>query len=206
MAYSSFTKLKKVIQRFGISVEREDLFSKNDITPIQPSEWLKQSIELGYLMGYESEKERSERLVSPILAELTRLNQRQITIYSGHDLEVDKALGLNGETDYLMVLGKKPLDYITTPLFSVVEAKRQDMEHGTAQCTAQMIGAVRYNEADGVVLPYIYGATTDGEKWRFLRFKDNTLRIHERIFYLDDLPNLLGFIQHLIEDCKKMTI
>jgi hypothetical protein len=206
MAYSSFTKLTKVIQRFGISVEREDLFAKEDITLIQPTDWLKRSIEVGYLMGYESEKERSERLLSPILAELTVLNDRQITIYSGHDLEVDKGLGLNGETDYLMVIGKKPIDFISRPLFSVVEAKRQDMEHGTAQCAAQMIGAVRFNDLDGIQLPHIYGATTDGEKWRFMRLKDNTLRIHERIFYLEDLPLLLGVLQYLITDCKKMTI
>ena len=202
MAYSNFTKLKKVKTLFGISVESENLFDMEGVKPIEPSEWLKETISFGYDLGYETEKERSERLVSPILTELNRINKRQITVYSGRELEVDKALGLNGETDYLLALGKKPIDFIATPLFSVVEAKKQDMEHGTAQCAAQMIGATRYNIADGVDLPYIYGATTDGEKWRFLRLKDNMLRIHERVFYLDDLPNLLGMMQAIIEDCQ----
>ena len=206
MAYSNFTKLKKVKTLFGISVESENLFDMAGVKPIEPSEWLKETISFGYDLGYETEKERSERLVSPILTELNRINKRQVTVYSGRELEVDKELGLNGETDYLLALGKKPIDFIATPLFSVVEAKRQDMEHGTAQCAAQMIGATRYNIADGLDLPYIYGATTDGEKWRFLRLKDNTLRIHERIFYLDDLPNLLGMMQHIILDCQSFKV
>jgi hypothetical protein len=206
MAYSSFTKLKKVVNLFSIKVESENLFENEAIKPIPPSEWLKETIEKGMLMGYESEKERSERLVSPILAELLFLNERQITIYSGHDLDVDKSIGLNGETDYLFTLGKKPISLIAAPLFSVVEAKRQDMEHGMAQCTAQMIGVIRYNEMDKIILPHIYGATTDGDKWQFLRLKDNTLRIHERIFYLSDLPNLLGMFQLLIQDCRQFKI
>lgn len=205
MAYSSFTKLKKVIKHFDINVESDSLFSKSDLKPIEPSEWLKISIQRGYEMGFESEKERSERLVHPILSELSTINNRQITVYSGHDLDVDKDNGLNGETDYLIVLGKKVIDFISTPLISVVEAKRQDMEHGTAQCTAQMIGATRYNKADGVDLPYIYGVTTDGEKWRFLRLKDNTLRIHEQLYYLSELPTLLSVLQFLIDDCKKIV-
>ena len=206
MAYSNFTKLKKVKTLFGISVESENLFDMESVKPIEPSEWLKETISFGYDLGYETEKERSERLVSPILTELNRINKRQVTVYSGRELEVDKELGLNGETDYLLALGKKPIDFIATPLFSVVEAKKQDMEHGTAQCAAQMIGATRYNIADGVDLPYLYGATTDGEKWRFLRLKDNMLRIHERVFYLDDLPNLLGMMQAIIKDCQTFKI
>lgn len=205
MAYSNFTKLKKIVQTFNIKVERENIFLNKDITLLPPSDWLTISVERGYKMGFESEKERSERLISPILTELSYINQEKITIYSGHDLDADKDKGLKGETDYLIALGKKALDFIATPILSVVEAKRQDMEHGTAQCVAQMIGAAKYNAADNIVLPYIYGATTDGEKWRFLQLTNNTLRIHEENYYTNNLPLLLGILQYFINDIKNNT-
>ena len=66
-----------------------------------------------------------------------------------------------------------------------------------------MIGAVRFNAFDKIELPYLYGATTDGDKWQFMRLKNNTLRMHERLFYLSDLPNLLGMFQLLIKDCRE---
>lgn len=205
MAYSNFTKLKKIVQTFNIKVERENIFLNKDITLLPPSDWLTISVERGYKMGFESEKERSERLISPILTELSYINQEKITIYSGHDLDADKDKGLKGETDYLIALGKKALDFIATPILSVVEAKRQDMEHGTAQCVAQMIGAAKYNAADNILLPYIYGATTDGEKWRFLQLTNNTLRIHEENYYTNNLPLLLGILQYFINDIKNNT-
>lgn len=205
MTYCKFTKLKKVVQTFNINVERENIFLTENITLLPPSDWLIMSVERGYKMGFESEKERSERLISPILTELSYINQGKITIYSGHDLDADKDKGLKGETDYLIALGKKALDFIATPILSVVEAKRQDMEHGTAQCVAQMIGAAKYNATDNIVLPYIYGTTTDGEKWRFLQLKNNTLRIHEENYYTNNLPLLLGILQYFIDDIKNNT-
>lgn len=105
-----------------------------------------------------------------------------------------------------MALGHKVIDFVSTPFFSIVEAKRQDMEYGTAQCTAQLIGAKKYNELDGIELPYLYGATTDGQKWRFMRFKDNVLTIHETYFSLDNLPVLLGVFSHLIDDCRTFNV
>jgi hypothetical protein len=206
MAYSSFNKLRKVVNLFNIQVEREYLFPKEALKRIEPSEWLKTTILYGEVLGYESEKERSERLVSPVFTELSLINDRKVTVYSGHFLDVDKTLGLNGETDYLLALGKKSVMLLESPLFSVVEAKRQDMEHGMAQCTAQMIGMVRFNAMDKIELPYIYGATTDGDKWQFLRLKDNTLRIDEQLFHISDLPNLLGMLQMMVDDCRQFKL
>jgi hypothetical protein len=122
----------------------------------------------------------------------------------GGKINIDKELA--GECDYLMALGHKVIDFVSTPFFSIVEAKRQDMEYGTAQCTAQLIGAKKYNELDGIELPYLYGATTDGQKWRFMRFKDNVLTIHETYFSLDNLPVLLGVFSHLIDDCRTFNV
>ena len=204
MAYSHYKNIKKVVEKFNIQVERGFIFSNENIKPIEPSEWLKQTIYRAEILGYYSEKERSERLVNPVLTELVGIYDGQITLYSGQELNIDK--DLTGECDYLLTLGRKVIDYVSTPLFSIVEAKRQDMEHGTAQCTAQMLGAIQYNKRDGIELPYLYGATTDGQKWRFLKFKNNLLTIHDSYFFLDNLPMLLGVLKHLVEDCKTFKI
>ena len=204
MAYSSYKNLKKVVEKFGIKTEPGYLFSAESIKLIEPSDWLKLSLKKANRLGFYSEKERSERLVHPVLAELVEIYDNQITLYSGPELKVNK--DLTGECDYMLTLGRKVIDYVSSPLFSIVEAKRQDMEHGTAQCAAQLIGAKMYNENDGIELPYLYGATTDGQKWRFLKFKDNVVTIHEDYYTLDNLPLLLGVLSHLVDDCKTFKI
>jgi hypothetical protein len=203
MAYSKFTDLKKVIQTFGLQAERTALFSKKP-TLIEPSTWLIETLEIAIeVLGIDSEKERSERLVHPVLAEIAKINKGEITIYSGHELNVDKSLGLNGECDYLLSLGKKVIQFIDTPVFSVVEAKKQDMELGISQSLAQLIGAQRYNQNDGKNITTLYGATTDGYKWQFIRLRDKQLSIDENTYLLSDLPILLGVLQSIIDDCKK---
>jgi hypothetical protein len=204
MAYSSFRNLKKLTDKYSIKVENQSLFNEPAIKMIEPSDWLKTSMEMADMMGFFSEKERSERLVHPVLAELVKINNAQITIYSGQELNVDKEL--TGECDYLMTLGHKVIDFISTPLFSVVEAKRQDIEHGTAQCTAQMLGAVKYNKLDGIELPYIYGATTDGQKWRFMKLENQTLTIHPTYYYSSNLSKLISVCAYLINDCRSFNI
>ena len=204
MAYSNYKNIKKVVEKFNLKVENELLFKEADIKKQEPSEWLKTSIKMADVLGFFSEKERSERLIHPVLAELVNLENAQLTIYSGQNLNIDK--DLTGECDYLMALGHKVIDYISTPLFSVVEAKRQDIEHGTAQCTAQMIGATRYNQLDGIELPYVYGSTTDGQKWRFMKLENQTLTIHPTYYYLSDLPKLIGVFRYLIADCQTFKI
>ena len=204
-SYSKYTDLKTVTEAFGLSLKRDSLFPKT-IEKIAPSVWLIESIRLAYKAGFDSEKERSERLVSPVLTALLAQNDDQLTIYSGHQLNVDKSKGLVGECDYLLSLGKKVIEVVQSPLFSVVEAKRQDMVWGTSQCTAQMVGANLYNQADGVHLPYLYGATTDGVEWRFMKLENNTLYIAEEIGSLENLPTLLGMLQFILEDCKKFEV
>ena len=54
-------------------------------------------------------------------------------------------------------------------MFTVVEAKKGDIESGFPQCIAQMIAAEMFNLKDGTVLSAIYGAVTTGDVWRFLK-------------------------------------
>jgi hypothetical protein len=206
MAYSNFNNLKKVKTLLGLEIIDDYFFSVNDIQSIEPSVWLLESIKRAKRQGYDSEKERSERIVWPILSELSNLNDLGLTIYSGHELNVDKALGLNGECDFLLTLGRKVIQMVQSPIFSVVEARRQDLAWGTAQCAAQMVGVSKFNESEGNKLPYLYGATTDGVKWNFLKLENNVLTVDKTDVLFGDIPKLLGILQFLLDDCKKFTI
>jgi len=80
MAYSDFTSLD-LIQKFGIKFNAEHLFP--NVSPIEPSDWLKESLVRGQDSGFGSEKSRSERLVSPVLLELSTNHSHDFSIYSG---------------------------------------------------------------------------------------------------------------------------
>ncbi len=202
MAYGSFRRIDKVIDKFGIDVKQADLFN-GEMKPIAPSPWLVTSLQKARRVGFMNEKERSERVVYPILSEVAEENDNQITIYSGRDLDVDASVGLNGECDFLMSLGQKPLVLIDTPVFSVVEAKKEDMQYGLAQCAAQMIGVQRYNKGKGKEIPAIYGVVTDANHWMFLKLEDFTLQIHNRTFNIFEIDIILGAFQCAFEDCRK---
>ena len=206
MAYSNFNNLKKVQNVLGLKLIKGELYDATTIQRVKPSDWLKESIVRAQEMGYNSEKERSERLISPVLSDLSKNNIAQLTIYSGHELNVDKHLGLNGECDFLLALGRKVIQVVDSPIFSVVEAKRQDINWGTAQCAAQLVGAAKYNEMDGKNIPYLYGGITDGVKWNFIKLEGLNLVVDERDVVFSDMALVLGIIQFFLDDCKKFGI
>jgi hypothetical protein len=206
MAYGSYRRMQKVVDMFGIEVKQGDLFLPT-ITPIEPSEWLKKTLAKARKVGFVNEKERSERVVYPILSELAEeINDNQITIYSGRDLDVDPSKGLNGECDFLLSLGQKALMLVDAPVFSVVEAKKEDIEYGSAQCAAQMLGIQQYNRQRGQELPFVYGVVTDASEWFFLKLEGKTLTIHHKTFYITEVNLILGAFQFAFDACRKLQV
>ena len=78
MAYSDFT-LDRLIQEFGVEVQgTRSMFA--DVPEVEPSAWLIESLQRANNTGFGSEKSRSERLVSPVLLELSNRNQDTFAI------------------------------------------------------------------------------------------------------------------------------
>ncbi len=205
-SYSKYNNLVKVEKYLGVKLQPDrSLFDPAKTPSIQPSTHLIEDLRRAKILKFASEKERSERLVSPILSELAMLNEYEITIYSGHELEVDKSLGLVGECDFLLTLGENTIQVLRPPVFTVVEAKKQDLDWGTAQCAAQMVGSTRFNATHGINFPYIYGATTDGTTWKFLKLKDKDLIVDSDFYTIQNLDKLLGVLQFILNDCKKFN-
>ena len=198
MAYSNFTKdeLKK---KFGVKIKDAFLFDSKAIRQIEPSAWLIETLTRLQKIGFSTEKERSERLVTPILAELHQLNNWSFKIYSGQIMNADDNAGLNGECDFLLAYGDVS-SILETPIFSIAEAKKNDLDTGTIQCSAQLIGAKIFNEKEGYDSPLLYGCSTTGVDWRFIRYENNTVLWDQNTFTIGNLPQLLGILQYIIDE------
>lgn len=197
MAYSDYT-LSEIEKQFGIISERKRLFD-TIVTIENISDWLKYSLHLLEELPVKSEKAKSEMIVMPILVEMRAKNNKFFTIYSGDMLNVDKKL--KGECDFILAKETNRFE-VNYPIIQVVEAKKNDVELGIPQCAAQMVGAKKFNEKRGNLdTNVIYGCVTTGDEWLFLRLTDK-IDIDIRKYYLGNLPELLGVLQHIIDFFK----
>jgi hypothetical protein len=199
MAYTEFS-LSDLEEKFSVKHERTPLLFPSQL--IEPSERLKLELEESTEMPIKSEKARSEWIVVPILKELRRLNHKFFTIYSGDTLVGDKFSGLQGECDFILSKDTKSYD-ISIPIFHIVEAKRNDLEEGVRQCSAQLVGARMYNERKGINAEKIYGCTTTGDVWQFIQYSDK-IYIDTKKYYLGEIDELLGVFQHIIDYNKNL--
>lgn len=197
MAYSDFT-LSDLEEKFGVTNERKELDFQ--LSPIEPTKWLQKELSDSKEMPIKSEKARSEWIVVPILKELRNLNTKFFTIYSGDNLVGDKEKGLQGECDFILSKDTKSYD-ISVPIFHIVEAKRNDLEEGVRQCSAQLVGAKKYNEKKGIQMEKLFGCTTTGDVWQFIEFSDK-LYIDNNKYYLSEIDSLLGVFQSIIDYYK----
>jgi hypothetical protein len=194
MGYSKYKKLKTVVKKFNLDAQSTSLFA--DITPCEPSSWLKDTLKKSILVPLNNEKTKAERIISPILLEIAEFYQENITLFSGESLDVDAPNDLSGACDFFFILHPhKP--YIESPIISLAESKNEDMEYGRAQCAAQLYGAKLYNEAEGKDIAVLYGCATDGVEWQFMRFENNIFYIDNKIY--TNLNEILGVWHKVIQ-------
>jgi hypothetical protein len=194
MAYSDFD-LKKVRHEFGLQIdEQPDLFV--DVPLVQPSAMLADTLaETAHLaMAIHTEKARSEMLITPVLLDLWRQAQAQISLFPGTEFTVDEARGLTGYCDYILSRSKEQLT-INAPVVMIVEAKNENIKGGLGQCVAEMIAAQLFNEREGNAIDTIYGAVTTGEIWKFLKLVGAVASIDLSDYYIvRDVPKILGIL------------
>jgi hypothetical protein len=187
MGYSNYKKIRQVTKKFGLDARLITIFPA--IAKVQPSDWLSMSLEMAVKMPLTNEKNKSERLVSPVLMEVAVAFYESVTLFSGEEVLYNAADDLAGPCDFFFGLHpQKP--YLETPIISLVEAKDEDLEWGVAQCAAQLYGAYLLNKDDGKEIPVLYGCATDGVEWQFLKFENNTFYIEPRP--VTDLQQVLG--------------
>lgn len=195
MAYSDFT-LTKLRKQFGLEQNKIKLF--DHVSDIQPSAHLIFDIQEGLEMPKNTEKARSENLVSPILKEIFRRNKKKLTLFPGYGLNVDSDKGLNGNCDCI-IAGRADIMELINPIICLVEAKNGVIEDGYGQCGAEMYAARLYNEDLGTPIPEMFGVVTNGEIWQFLMLEKQTIYFDFETITLDRLPRILGILQNIVD-------
>jgi hypothetical protein len=195
MSYSSFT-LRRAKEELNLNFVEGVRFLP-DLNLIHPiitashnlTEFLLESIPLAIAMG--SEKARSELIISPILFEVRKQLNRQISFFSGEEFNVDESIGLNGICDFLISRSTEQL-FVESPVVAIVEAKKDDLKSGLGQCIAEMVAAQRFNLHRENAIDIVYGCVTSGNRWIFLQLKDQTLTIDLEEYVIPPVDWLLN--------------
>ena len=198
MVYSNFT-LPAARAAFQLQeVDTTGLFS--DIEPVVPSELLTtllaRNIPLATAMG--TEKAKSELIVAHVLVELREQLDHTISLFSGIDFNVDAEAELTGVCDFLISLSPVQF-YLEVPVIVLVEAKNDNLEVGLGQCVAEMVAAQRFNAEKGNDIPIVYGATTTGVLWRFLKLEGQTLHIDMTVYQIERCDKVLGILTSMVK-------
>jgi hypothetical protein len=193
MAYSDFS-LTKFRKNFNITIDEEaDLFAT--VEPIEISEKLTNTLEetTELALAINTEKARSEMIITPILLEVRRKANYQISLFSGTDFNVDVERGLNGYCDFVISRSREQLT-INAPVLIIVEAKNENIKGGLGQCAAAMLAAQLFNEQEGNEIKTIYGAVTTGDIWKFLKLEGTDIFIDLNNYYIQELNKILGIL------------
>lgn len=193
MAYSDFT-LSKFKKSFNVNLDEENNLFAN-VESIQISERLKENLEetTELALAINTEKARSEMIITPILLEVRRKANYQISLFSGTEFNVDAEKGLNGYCDFVISRSKEQLT-INAPIMIIVEAKNENIKGGLGQCMAAMLAAQLFNEQEGNEIKTIYGAVTTGDIWKFLKLEGTDVFIDLNNYYIKELNKILGIL------------
>ena len=131
------------------------------------------------------------------MAELRRELKKTISLFSGSTFTVDEERELDGKCDYIISLNPEQF-YITAPVITIVEAKKENIVQGLGQCIATMYAADLYNKQEGTPIPCIYGCVTTGTTWKFIKLSDNTAYIDLDEYYLKEIESLMGILLTII--------
>ena len=199
MSYSQFS-FSQVKLDFHLQIIEGSCFFPNPIPPIQPSQTLISILEdVPWAIAVDTEKARSEVIISPVLLEIRRIFKHKISVFSGEEFNVDSTLGLTGVCDFLISRSPEQLA-IEEPVIVVVEAKKSDLKAGLGQCMAEMVAAQKFNYQKSSTPSKVYGCITTGTQWRFLQLEDQTVTLDLCDYPLLPVENILGFFTWMIQE------
>lgn len=197
MPYSNFTLEAaqktfqlEMVQSIGIFSETEQVHPSSEL-----SKALAKKVPLAVAIG--TEKAKSEMIVADILVELREHFEHRISLFSGIDFNVDTENELTGVCDFFVSLSPNQY-YLEAPVIILVEAKKDDLITGLGQCVAEMIAAQRFNAEKGNDITHVYGATTTGTHWLFLKLEGKRLHINMETYILERCDRILGILASMV--------
>ncbi|ETW96564.1 MAG: hypothetical protein ETSY1_26110 [Candidatus Entotheonella factor] len=198
MPYSNFTRIEELRDQFGLTItSAAPLYAATPEVAATPllADILKENIPLA--LNINTEKARSEFIIAPVLVEVRRLLDRQISLFSGMEFNVDDAHGLSGYCDFLLSDSPDQV-FLTAPVACIVEAKNENIRSAYPQCIAEMVAAQRFNTSHGNPIPWLLGVVTTGSNWKFLQLKDQIVSIDFDEYLISQIGKILGiFVESL---------
>lgn len=199
MSYSEFTSIESIEASFQVAIaDRIGIFAT--IPEADYSKFLAQTLEenVPLALAINTEKARSELIVMPILVEIRKQFNSQISIFSGKEFNVDAEKGLSGFCDFLVSRSREQLA-IKAPVIALVEAKNDNIQAGLPQCMAEMIAARIFNERRNNQIPQIYGVVTTGTNWKFMKLTNQVIEVDLNDYFLNDLGKIIGILKDFID-------
>lgn len=127
MPYSQFTTISKAKQAFNLTVQEGERFIPS-LDPISPSSILAGTLNdsLPIVATSGSEKARSEGIIYPVLLEVRRILDRQVSLFSGEDFTIEESLRLSGVCDFLLTTNSCRFPLRRFPLTRVLALDSDD--------------------------------------------------------------------------------
>ena len=200
MTYSDFT-IDNLEQNLGLKIKIGKLFVV--VPTVEVPAWFQKSLSVSMSVGFHGEKARSEFFIAPVLLASRDLNHEKFFLFSGQKLDADASRGLTGECDFILThSAASPV--LSSPIMTVVEAKKQDFDWGIGQCAAQMVGAQLFNQKHKEKDLPIFGCVTTGEAWQFLRLEaaavlPATVLMDSARYYITNVGQILGVLKNIVD-------
>ncbi len=193
MPYSDFTIADLKLQ-FGLAIDESgDLFADEAEADLPAGLAATLARYLPLAMNVNTEKARSELVISPVLVEFKLMHRDRISLFSGIDFTVDEAVGLKGRRDFILARSPEQLA-LDAPVCVLVEAKDENIVAGIPQCLAEMVAAQRFNERAGKPLAAVFGAVTTGMIWRFLKLEGTSARVDAVEYPIQSPRKIFGIL------------
>ncbi len=196
--YPTFT-INRLKRQFGLTFVESAQTVIQPATDIRASEYLQQAMErnLDLALGIGTEKARSELIIAPILVEVREFYQRQVSLFSGREFNINEDEGLTGYCDFLISRSPELLE-VTAPVMVIVEAKKDSLNSGIPQCIASMVAAQQFNQSQENKVETVYGAVTTGKLWKFVALSQNKVSIDLNEYAIPPLETVLAFLTAMV--------
>lgn len=198
MSYRDFT-YEEVKERFGLRVvERPGVFASVPSRPVGDAfrEVLAENLPIA--VPTASESARRELIVSPVLVEVRRQLNRQISVFSGVNFTVDEQQGLAGYSDFLLSRSPEQL-FPEAPVVVIVESKKDSIGAGIPQCLAEMVAAQLFNQRSGAETKAIHGGVTTGSVWQFMSLTGADVTIDLTEYYINEVERIVGILVSMLK-------
>lgn len=197
MSYSQF-QLEDIEEKLSLTIqEKRNLFG--NVSRVKISAVLNDILDYNLPLALEiaTEKARSEMLLAPILIELKKIFDSNISLFSGREFNIDAGQGLVGFCDFLISQAPSQL-IIKAPVLVIIEAKNDNIQSGLGQCIASMYAAQLFNQQQGNSISTIYGSVTTGTNWKFIRLRKTIVEIDTSEYFISDIELILGILKSFI--------